>query len=550
MLTSLSIKNYALIDNLNVDFNNGLTIITGETGAGKSILLGGLTLILGKRADLKMVKDDTKKCIVEAVFDIANYNLKELFQEEDLDYEVQTIIRREILPSGKSRAFINDSPVTLDVLQHLSEHLIDIHSQHQTLVLTEQNYQLQVIDALANNSKHLKTYRDHLLSFKSLNKELDKLKVIQSEAIKELDYNNFLFNELEEANLIDGELAALEEEFEMLSNVEQIQTNLAESSQLLNEEQIGILTTLRTLRLQMEQISSVSEDYRSLHERIQSVLLELEDVGVDVDRLLEQTEANPERLQEVSEKLNVINTLLQKHNVEDISELLRLKDELAGKISTSENIDAEIEQIQSNIDAERKNLLSTAEVLRKKRLAVIPDFIQQLRVLLKDLGMPNADFKIGLNTEESFLPNGCDTLEFLFSANKGGSFRELKKSASGGELSRIMLSIKAILSNYIQLPTIMFDEIDTGVSGEVSNKMAAIMKNMSKNMQVFTITHLPQIAAKGDSHFKVFKEDINEMTRTQLKRLTYEDRVVEIAQMLSGTEVSDSALIHAKELLN
>lgn len=550
MLSSLSIKNYALIDSLNVDFNNGLTIITGETGAGKSILLGGLTLILGKRADLKMVKDTSKKCIVEAVFDIANYNLKELFLEEDLDYEVQTIIRREILPSGKSRAFVNDSPVTLDILQRLSKHLIDIHSQHETLVLTEENYQLQVIDALANNNKYLKSYQEHLSNFKTLNKALENLKSAQSEAIKEQDYNVFLLNELEDAKLIEGQLEVLEEEFELLNNVEQIQNNLSASSQLLSEEQIGILTNLRELRIHLEQISAVSEDYSALYERVQSVLLELEDIGVDMDRFLEQTEADPNRLQEVNEKLNVINTLVQKHNVSGISDLLILKQELEEKVSISQTIDHDIEQVINKITKERKRLDELAELLTKNRLEIIPSLIEQLKVLLKDLGMPNADFKIELHKVDHFLSNGNDTLSFLFSANKGGTFRALKKSASGGELSRIMLSIKAILSNYIQLPSIMFDEIDTGVSGEVSNKMAAIMKSMSQNMQVFTITHLPQIAAKGDSHFKVFKEDIDDITQTQLKRLSHEDRVVEIAQMLSGAEVSDSALIHAKELLN
>ncbi|WP_353778549.1 DNA repair protein RecN [Winogradskyella sp. 3972H.M.0a.05] len=550
MLTSLSIKNYALIDNLSVDFNNGLTIITGETGAGKSILLGGLMLILGKRADLNMVKDTSKKCIIEAVFDIANYNLKTLFKDEDLDYEVQTIIRREILPSGKSRAFVNDSPVTLDILQRLSEHLIDIHSQHQTLILTQEYYQLQVIDALANNSDYLKSYKSQLSELKGLKQELLRLKTIQSEAVKEKDYNAFLLNELEEAQLVSGELATHEEEYEMLDNVESIKLHLSESSQLLSDDQVGILTQLRTLSNSMQSLNSVSQEYSKLYDRIQSVLLELDDAAVDIDRLLDGTEADPQRLQWLTDKINVINALLQKHNVSSVDELLEIKDGLAKKVSDTEGLDSEIEAVELDIADKTKALNNISETIRGNRLKVIPDLINQLQESLNDLGMPNAQFKIELNPTEDFTSSGRDSIAFLFSANKGGNFSTLKKSASGGELSRIMLSIKAILSNYEHLPTIMFDEIDTGVSGEISNKMGAIMKAMSNNMQVFAITHLPQIAAKGDSHFKVYKEDINDITQTQLTRLSHEDRIVEIAQMLSGTEVSDSAILHAKELLN
>jgi DNA repair protein RecN (Recombination protein N) len=550
LLTSLSIKNYALIDNLQVNFNNGLTIITGETGAGKSILLGGLSLVLGKRADLSNVKDASIKCVIEATFDVANYNLKSLFKEEDLDYEPLTIVRREILPSGKSRAFINDTPVNLDSLQTLGEHLLDIHSQHQTLQLTNDDFQFQVIDALADNAKLLSEYSNQLSTYKSLKRELTQLQEQKNEFTKELDYNLFLLKELEAAKLEDDDLETLEEEYETLNNIEEIKDKLSASYQLLSNEDIGVISNLTELKNQFAKISEYSANYKAIFERINSSLIELDDVFSEIETAQDQLEDDPNRLDVVNAKLQVLHNLMQKHIVSNVSELISIRENLKEKVSVTENMDTQIVAIEKKLKTIEQQLNQLAKDIHKTRENAIPTLTEQLEAILGSLGMPNAKFKVELKLVDKFLLNGKDELSFLFSANKGGQFNELKKAASGGELSRIMLAIKSILSKYTQLPTIMFDEIDTGVSGEISNKMGSIMQQMSKTMQVFTITHLPQIASKGDTHFKVFKEDVDEVTQTQLKKLTSEERIVEIAQMLGGATLSDSALEHAKQLLN
>lgn len=550
MLTSLSIKNYALIDNLQVNFNNGLTIITGETGAGKSILLGGLSLVLGKRADLSNVKDASIKCVIEATFDVANYNLKSLFKEEDLDYEPLTIVRREILPSGKSRAFINDTPVNLDSLQTLGEHLLDIHSQHQTLQLTNDDFQFQIIDALADNAKLLSEYSNQLSTYKSLKRDLTQLQEQKNEFTKELDYNLFLLKELEAAKLEDDDLETLEEEYETLNNIEEIKDKLSASYQLLSNEDIGVISNLTELKNQFAKISEYSANYKAIFERINSSLIELDDVFSEIETAQDQLEDDPNRLEVVNAKLQVLHNLMQKHIVSNVSELISIRENLKEKVSVTENMDTQIVAIEKKLKTIEQQLNQLAKDIHKTRENAIPTLTEQLEAILGSLGMPNAKFKVELKLVDKFLLNGKDELSFLFSANKGGQFNELKKAASGGELSRIMLAIKSILSKYTQLPTIMFDEIDTGVSGEISNKMGSIMQQMSKTMQVFTITHLPQIASKGDTHFKVFKEDVDEVTQTQLKKLTSEERIVEIAQMLGGATLSDSALEHAKQLLN
>ena len=550
MLTSLTIKNYALIDELQVSFNNGLTIITGETGAGKSILLGGLSLILGKRADLSNVKDASEKCVIEATFDIANYNLKTLFKQEDLDYEPQTIIRREILPSGKSRAFINDTPVNLDSLQILGDRLLDIHSQHQTLQLTNDDFQFQVIDALAENDKKLLEYISNLSSYRFLQTELKSLQLQKSEAIKEHDYNSFLFKELEDAKLVEGEMVQLEEEYETLNNIEDIKERLSNSNLLMTNEEVGIINNLTELKQQFSRLSNYGTPYKNVFERINSSLIELDDIFSEIENLQDQLEANPHRLEAVNSKLQVLHNLMLKHSASDEQDLIKIRESLAKQISDTENLDDKIQKLEIDIKAALSQLQDNSEDIHESRTQVIPTLVQQLESILETLGMPNAKFNITLKKGEQFFHNGSDELEFLFSANKGGNFNELKKAASGGELSRIMLAIKSILAKYIQLPTIMFDEIDTGVSGEISNKMASIMQEMSKAMQVFTITHLPQIAAKGDTHYKVFKEDVNDVTQTRLKKLNHDERIVEIAQMLGGIKLSESAIAHAKQLLN
>lgn len=550
MLTALTIKNYALIDHMQVDFSDGFTIITGETGAGKSILLGGLSLILGKRADLSSLKHPETKCIIEAVFNISNYNLKPLFLEEDLDYEPQTIIRREILPSGKSRAFVNDSPVNLSSLQALGTQLIDIHSQHQTMQLTENAFQFQVVDALAKTSKDLAVYHKTLLGYKKTQRSLKTLQQSKAEAIKEHDYNTFLLNELEEAKLVEGEYQALEEEYDTLNNIGDIKERLSEAHQRFSDEQIGAITTMAAIKNSLQKLTHVSTVYSDLYERVNSCCIEMDDIYAEVDTLQEKVEADPNRLEVVNGKLIAINNLLQKHQAGDVSELIAIRDALAEKVEVTENLDATILETENQLSQIASDLDVIAKTIHEKRTKAIPSLLKQLQAILLDLGMPNATFKIDLKATSIYHNNGKDELEFLFSANKGGQFNELKKAASGGELSRIMLAIKLILSKYVKLPTIMFDEIDTGVSGEISNKMGEIMLQMSANMQVFSITHLPQVAAKGHAHFKVYKEDVANMTQTNLVRLDKGQRINEIAQMLGGAEISSSALAHARELLN
>lgn len=550
MITSLSIKNYALIDNLQVQFNQGFSIITGETGAGKSILLGGLSLILGKRADLSSIKDTSKKCIIEAVFDVTNYKLESLFEANDLDYEPQTIIRREILPTGKSRAFINDSPVNLAALQLLGEQLIDIHSQHETLQLVDDAFQFEIIDALASNDTLLKDYTIQLKEFKTIQKELDNLMKFKAEAIKEYDYNAFLLKELTEANLVEGELETLEEELETLSNVEEIRETLSHASQVFSEEEIGLLSVLSQLKGNFKKIGPYAAKYQGLYERIESSLIELDDVYAELEKLQDQLDADPERLEKVSSKLSLLNNLFQKHLVSSVSELIQIKDQLTDKVSETENLDENIQKKENQLQQQKNALNKLSKQLHDNRTKAIPELSNQLETMLRDLGMPNAKFKMSLKYSDTFYANGKDELSFLFTANKGGQFNELKKAASGGELSRIMLAIKSILSKYKQLPTIMFDEIDSGVSGEISNKMGQIMLQMSQYMQVFAITHIPQIAAKGHTHFKVYKEDVDQVTLTNLKKLNHDERLVEIAQMLGGVEISSSAMAHAKQLLN
>jgi len=549
LLVTLTIKNFALIDNLQVSFKDGLTAITGETGAGKSILLGGISLILGKRADLSSIKNSDEKCVIEASFAINNYNLEGFFKANDLDFEKQTIIRREILPSGKSRAFINDTPVTLDVLSSLGVQLIDIHSQHQTLQLTDNNFQFQVVDAVAGNGVVLNDYSEKLSKYHHTKKELKKLIDFQQEADKEYDYNSFLLQELQSVNLKEGMLEELETAYEKLNNVEEITENVSHALQVLGEEQIGTLSGLNELKNIFNKLSHFGESYKELSTRVQSVLIELDDIYVEIQRIEENLEADPQQLEEVNTKLQLLYSLQKKHNVLEINELLQVQEELAEKVSKTENLEAEIKERQLKLLKQEEELDALATKIHQQREKSIPALKTHLENVLSEVGMPNAQFKLDLVATNKYFVNGKDELHFLFSANKGGSFNELKKVASGGELSRIMLAIKSLLAQYMQLPTIMFDEIDTGVSGEVSTKMGGIMHEMSKTMQVFTITHLPQVAAKGDVQFKVFKEDKGGVTASQIKQLTEDERVQEIAEMLGGKDVSSSAMAHAKELL-
>lgn len=550
MLSDLSIKNYALIDNLQVQFDSGFTSITGETGAGKSVLLGGLALVLGKRVDFSHINDLSKKCIIEASFNVESFNLKSFFENNDLDFEFLTILRREILPSGKSRAFINDSPVNLSLLNALGEKLIDIHSQQQTQELTNDDFQFQVLDALAQNNKTIEDYQLLLKTFKSTQKQLEELKASKLQSQKDRDYHTFLLNELMEVNLQSIDLESIDVEYNTLNNVELIQAELNLANQILGSEDLGIASNLIMLKQVFHKLTDISSSYKTLSDRIQSVSIELDDIFNEIESEQSKVDVNPARLIEIDAILQKVHNLFSKHNVKSVQALIDVQSELESKVDSLASLETSIIAAEKALDSQINKLDKMANMIHKKRKTVVAKLIMQLETILNDLGMPNARFKIEFSPSETYLYNGKDHLDFLLKANKGSKFLSLKKAASGGELSRIMLAIKSILSKYQQLPTIMFDEIDTGVSGEIAHKMGDIMKQMSLSMQVFSITHLPQIAAKGQSHFKVYKQDIKEITVTALKKLSKDDRVVEIAQMLGGKKVSSSAVAHAKQLLN
>lgn len=550
MLASITIRNYALINELHIDFSSGLSIITGETGAGKSILLGALGLVLGNRADSSTLKNTNKKCVIEAIVSIDTYNLQDFFETVDIDYERNTILRREILPSGKSRAFINDTPVTLLVLTALRARLIDIHSQHQTLQVSDQEFQFQLLDAVANNVSMLAAYTSGLASYTKEKKKLEEIQLAQREANLQYDYNSHLYNELLEAELIEDEQELLEEKLEKINNVEEIKQNLTEAVQITTDENIGIQHLLYLLEQKLIKIDSYSKEYQELSNRVSSVKIELDDIVGDLESAFEQVDFNPSEATQLNDRLQFIYNLQKKHYVNSISELLIIQKELSEKVSTVETAEQSIHNQKTVVEAIVNKLDVVALKISESRKKIIPKVSKQLETILDNLGMTHARFQIKNTLSEKYYTNGKDRLEFLFSANKGGQYGELKKVASGGELSRIMLAIKKVLSENSQLPTIIFDEIDSGVSGEISNKMAHIMSQMSQKMQVITITHLPQIAAKGNQHYKVFKEEVNNSTITNLKLLSEDERIVEIAEMLSGKNISDSALTHAKELLN
>ena len=549
MLQSLAIKNFALIEDMKVPFSKGFTIITGETGSGKSILLDALALVLGRRADLSALRNKEEKCVVEAEFAIENYALADFFHQEELDYEPLTIIRREILPSGKSRAFVNDSPVTLDVLSRLSKALIDIHSQHDTQQLSEEDFQFFLIDALAENTPLLQEYQAALKVYKQQSKKLQELKDFQENTQKEHDYNTFVLGELQEIDLEEGMQEELEAFYTQASNSETIRDNLSEAANLLAEEEQGIMTQVRELSSLFATLSSYSPQYNELYERIDAVFIELDDLSREVYDLAENVEFDPKKLARVQKKLQKIYDLQKKHKVATVAELIAIEEALEAKVAQMENIEGDIEIAQKEADQALQTLSALAQKLHKAREKVIPTLTKSLQTSLKDLGMPNAQFQISLSPTDHYQAKGNDTLSFLFSANKGGNFGLLKKTASGGELSRIMLTIKSLLATKIALPTIIFDEIDTGVSGEIAHKMGEIMEQMSQSRQVFAISHLPQVASKGDAHIKIYKTDIEGRTTTQFQALSQEQRIEEIAQMLGGKDITDSARAHAKELL-
>ena len=550
MLTQLSIKNFALIEQLEIDFSNQFSIITGETGAGKSILLGALGLVLGNRADLGSLKDKEQKCVIEAHFDLAKYQLESFFAENDLDYESVTIIRREILPSGKSRAFINDSPTNLTELQTLGEFLIDVHSQHQTRALANEEFQMEILDAIANHHSLMSEYQSELKAYKAASNKLKKLLAEKEALVKESDYNSFLLEELSVAKLQSGEQQDLETTYEMLSNVELIKENLDRAVALSREEQLGILEHLKEVKSAMFKLVNFSDVYKSLAERIESVLIEYEDVVAEIENQSERLLSDPEKQNLVNQRLQLIYNLQKKHNFATVEELLAIQELLTVKVVQADELDAELNNLTTYLEKSALVLDRLIQEITANRKQAAPVLIEQLSEILSELGMSNARFEFDFKEASHYLNTGKDEVQLFFSANKGTDFGLLKKVASGGEMSRIMLAVKSILAKYSKLPTIIFDEIDTGVSGEIAQKMGNIMREMSKEMQVFAITHLPQIASKGHQHYKVFKSDKEHVTVSELKLLTEEERVIEIAEMLSGKNISDSAIAHAKALLN
>tara|TARA_B100001758_G_scaffold245972_1_gene260054 strand:- start:489 stop:2141 length:1653 start_codon:yes stop_codon:yes gene_type:complete len=550
LLKNLSIKNYLLIDDLSISFNNGFSVITGETGAGKSIIVGGISLILGKRADLSVNRDKSKKCIIEGVFDIGSYGLKSLFEDNELDYETDTILRREISSSGKSRAFINDSPVNLNQLSIIGSKIIDIHSQHQNIEVLNSEFQFNLLDLICNNEKRIKDYKTLYNEYKNKSNLLNELINKKNELIQSMDYNKFILNEIDQANILEENLEELENMQSSLSNFEVISTELNYSNQIIFDDEIGLNSTLLNLKNSLNKIAKNSEKYKLLFERISSIKIEVEDLGNEIDDLLNSLEQNPDKLNTIIGKIDLINNLLRKHSVTNLEDLSIFRDNLFEKVNTTKNIDGEIDSLQIECTTLKNSLLDISLKIHEFRNKVIPNLTKEIEHVLSDLGMVNSKFKITLKLTDEFYLNGMDQIEFEFLANKGYEFKKIREAASGGEMSRIMLAIKFIMAKYKQLPSIIFDEIDTGVSGEISKKMGLIMKDLGSKIQTFSITHLPQIAAMGESHFKIYKTDLDGHTKTMMVRLNENDRIVEIAKMLEGNNASESAYIHAKQLLN
>ena len=550
VLQSLSIKNYALINRLTVDFSDGMTTITGETGAGKSILLGALSLVLGKRADRSALYNDTTKCIVEAQFDVSNYDLKKFFEQNELDYEAETVLRREIIPNGKSRAFINDTPVTLDVLESLGTLLVDVHSQHQTLTLTQNDFQFAILDAFANNSKVLVDYKAILSKYQAIGAEITQIESRLQKANEEQEYQHFLYQELLDANLTPDMQEPLEDRVSQLGNVEDLQHLFSEAVQRLDQEDHGLLAQLIYLKSLMQQAASKSQVYQKYSERLASVILEVQDLFQELESDSEGLEADPQALERAQNKLQQLYALQKKHQVNTVADLIEKQGFYGAQLEDTKALENRLDALRSEVSPLKIKLEQLADTLHQNRIESAPKLVQELQTYLAAMGMQNAQLKFEIHPASSFLANGKDQLTLLFSANLGSPYKPLKKVASGGELSRIMLAIKAILAQYQHLPTIIFDEIDTGVSGNISNEIAIIMAAMATRMQVFTITHLPQVAAKGKQQFKVYKTDVAGQTQTLLKTLSKEERVIEIAQMLSGDELTQTAKDHAVKLLN
>ncbi len=552
MLSRLTINNYALIDNLDIELDAGLNIITGETGAGKSIILGALSLILGQRAESKYFFNQQKKCVIEGIFRIDGFQLKKYFEENDLDYEAETVLRREISADGKSRAFVNDSPVNLNTLKQLGEKLIDIHSQHATAEINDPAFQLLVVDSITNHPELLDKYRHAFFTHKKSATQLQQLIEENDKAKSEEDYLQFQFDELEKATLIEDEQEKLEQELYALNNAGEIKRSLLSVNYALQESESSALNQFKESLQLLSALEKFNPKASELSQRLNSINIELKDIVAEIEDMEQSTQVDEERSQKISDRLTLIFSLQKKHRVATNAELLQIQEDLSTKLNTIQTGDDAIEKLQKQIEKQKTELQTLAAQLSANRKKAIPEIEKQILKTLANVDMNQAVLKIENNiaVKEAFDKNGIDHIRFLFSANKGHKMAEMSKVASGGELSRVMLSIKSLISRYTALPTIIFDEIDTGVSGEVANKVGLVMEQLSQFLQVVTITHLPQIASKGQSHFLVYKNDTGKIPSTKIKKLTEEERVLEIAKMLSGSKPGESALQNARELLN
>jgi DNA repair protein RecN (Recombination protein N) len=549
MLKNLLIQNYALIDHLEIELYPGLNIITGETGAGKSILLGALGLILGNRADANVLKDKSKGCVVEGVFNISSYNLEEFFTSNDLDYLDNTIIRRNINSAGKSRAFVNELPVTLNLLKDLVSQIIDIHSQHQNLLLANSNFQLSVLDSFAGNSLRVLEYNELFRKYKELHAELDELKDKSGKAKADFDYLQFQLNQLDEAKLVVGEELELETLQQQLMHAEEIKTSLKSAANFLNADEMSVIIWLKDTEALLSKISNFFQPGQELADRVEACRIELKDIAHEVDFQSEKLELDPLQLETVNQRLDLILSLHQKHRVNSTAELIDIRENLRMQVDEITNYDLIVEIKTKELDALENKAMQLAKEINTFRTNASASFENSIKSLLLQLGMPHAGFKVNFIQHNELQLNGIDKVSFLFTANKQIPLQELSKVASGGELSRLMLSLKSLLVKTKGLPTIILDEIDTGVSGEVADKVGNIINDMSKEMQVINITHLPQIASKGSRHFLVYKDNEKETSRTEIRLLSNEERIVEIAKMLSGEKISDAALTNAKHLL-
>jgi DNA repair protein RecN (Recombination protein N) len=550
MLAKLFVQNYALIRELDVELENGLTIITGETGAGKTILLGALSLILGTRADTSVLLDKNEKCVVEGIFKIEDYDLKEFFASNELDYDPVTILRREINPAGKSRAFINDTPVTVNLLKELGDKLIDIHSQHQTLMLNDNSFQLNVIDSFAGTLKLKNDYRIVYNNYRKLKKEYGEMKEKTERNKADLEYYQFQLDQLEEARLQHGEQEELEREQELLEHAEEIKMALENSSHLLSSDETSILAKLRDVKIFIDKIKSFLPDGDTIFSRTDSVYIELDDLAGEVEKLSSGIEADPQRLTQINERLDHLYLLIQKHRVRNLDELISKKEEIGNLIKSIAVSDERLAELESLLNREVNSMVTIANEMSEKRKAVLQDVELRITDLLKQLGMPNGKFRISLSQTKEFTPSGTDDADFLFSANKQVKPENIARIASGGELSRVMLSLKSLLTKNTNLPTIIFDEIDAGVSGEVADKVGQILAAMGKYMQVVNITHLPQVASRGTKHFHVYKDEAGDSTITRVKLLSDDERILEVARLLSGSEITETAIKNARELLH